>query len=233
METVKTVVDEKQKITDEQIGKIQKKTNEIVRRINEGTIFFDDVIAGMQDIIEGASKRLKLDLIPEKKWCEKDGVIYFKVISDGTTGEKWITRLEEKGFKLSDYAKELLLSRNFKSTTGIVYTIAVLKGNRFANDNRATKEIRSRAENRKFVTPNPEVACLIRYMFTDDEIKSMGLSWIVTFHKPIQDSDGGLGFLSTNNNNGGSWLNANYDHSDGGWCSGFGFAFEVSRRNVA
>lgn len=56
METGKTVVDEKQKITDEQIGKIQKKTNEIVRRINEGTISYDDALEVMQIIIiEGRS----------------------------------------------------------------------------------------------------------------------------------------------------------------------------------
>lgn len=40
-------------VTDDQIGKIQRKTNEIIRRLNLGTIFYDDVLNGMQSIIEG------------------------------------------------------------------------------------------------------------------------------------------------------------------------------------
>ena len=30
---------------------------------------------------------------PTRSWREEDGVIYFSVTSDGTTGEDWITRL--------------------------------------------------------------------------------------------------------------------------------------------
>src|SRR3989344_4861228 len=33
-------------------------------------------------------------------WREKDGVIYFSVTSDGTTGEDWITRLESQGLQV-------------------------------------------------------------------------------------------------------------------------------------
>lgn len=45
---------------------------------------------------------------PTRSWREEDGVIYFSVTSDGTTGEDWITRLESKGFRVDDYAKQVL-----------------------------------------------------------------------------------------------------------------------------
>lgn len=166
---------------------------------------------------------------PKKKWWEENGVIYFKVTSDGTTGKQWIARLEKQGFKLSDWAKRLLLSKYFKPTTGIVYTIAVLKGNLFMSDNCITKKIRSEAAKRKLVTPNPEIACLVREMFSDAEIKAMGLIWIVTFHKPIKDSDGDLLLLNTSRNGDGSWLNTFYGNSGGRWLDDSGFAFEVSQ----
>ena len=168
-------------------------------------------------------------IFPEKKWYEVDGMIYIKVISDGTTGEQWIVRLEKKGFKLSKWAKDLLLSKDFNPTTGIVYTIAVLKGSLFTDSNRVTKKIRSEAAKRKLVTPNPEVACLIREMFTDYEIEAMGISWIVTFHKPIKDSDGDLSLLYTFRYDDGSWLSTHYDNPGSSWHSGYGFAFEVSQ----
>lgn len=166
---------------------------------------------------------------PEKKWFEVDGMIYIKVISDGTTGAQWIERLEKKGFKLSKWAKDLLLSKDFNPTTGIVYTIAVLKGGLFTDSNRVAKKIRSEAAKRKLVTPNPEVACLIREMFSDDEIKVMGLQWIVTFHKPIKDSVGDLDLLYAGRRDDGSWLSTNFDGSDSGWRSSNGFAFELSQ----
>lgn len=53
MNTTENSVKDKTKLTDEQIGKIYKKTNEMIRRINDGTISYDGVIASMQDTIEG------------------------------------------------------------------------------------------------------------------------------------------------------------------------------------
>ncbi len=168
----------------------------------------------------------------EKKWWEENDVVYFKVTSDGTTGQVWINRLEKQGLKVSDWAKQLLLSKDFKPTAGIVYTIAVLKGKLFTNSDRITKKIRSEAAKRKLVTPNPEVACLIREMFTDDEINSMGLSWIVTFHKPIKDSGGGLSLLSALRSDGGGWLSTSYGSPVNGWFGGGGFTFEVSQASL-
>ena len=128
--------------------------------------------------------------VSKPKWTEKDGVIRFSVTSDGITGEEWISRLESKSFRVSDYAKSVLSSKGFKPTSGITYEIAVLKGEIFSDNDRITKNIRKEAKNRKLSDPNAEVACLAREKFSDKELEAMGLYWIVAMHEPIKDSDG-------------------------------------------
>jgi len=166
---------------------------------------------------------------PALRFREQDGVIYFTVTSDGTTGEEWIKRLEKKGFRVGDYAKQLLRSDDFKPTKGVATEIAVLKGMLFNDSDRVTKNIRNEADKRQLAKPNPEVACLIREMFTDKEIEAMGLVYIVTMHEPIKDSDGDLHVLSVHRRDNGQWLNTYYDDPGGQWGQAGGFAFVVSQ----
>ncbi len=243
MKTVKTVVDEKPKITDERIGKIQKKTNEIVRRINEGTISYEDSIDVMQKIIiEGKSanhldviyKRAsinKLDKIifPEQKWFELDNVIYIKVIFDGTTGEQWIKRLYNKPINISSGATELLLSEDFKVTTGFVCTIAILKGSMFDRDSRINRKIRKEAAKRKLITPTPELACLIGETLSNNELKTMGLDLLVVCHNPIKLSNGGSYLLCVARTPTLPRLCTDGGDPYDGWAKDCGFIFEVSR----
>ena len=166
---------------------------------------------------------------PVRTWTEKDGIIYFSVTSDGTTGEQWIARLESKGFRVSDYAKSVLRSKSFKPTSGITYEIAVLKGEIFSDNERITKNIRKEAKNRKLSAPKAEVACLIREKFSDKELEAMGLYWIVAMHEPIKDSDGDPELLHAFRYDVGSWLGARYGRPDRNWGRGCGFAFVVSQ----
>jgi len=163
------------------------------------------------------------------RWTEKDGVIRFSVTSDGTTGEEWISRLEGKSFRVGDYAKSVLRSRSFKPTSGITYEIAVLKGEFFSDSDRITKTIRKEAKNRKFSTPNAEVACLIREKLSDKELEAMGLYWIVTMHEPIKDSVGDPLLLGADRGGDGSWLGTYYGNPGGRWGRSGGFAFVVSQ----
>jgi len=164
-----------------------------------------------------------------RRWREQDGVIYFSVTSDGTTGEAWIARLEGKGFRIRDYAKSILRSDDFKPTKGITTEVAVLKGMLFADSERITKNIRAEADKRGWTKPNAEVACLIREMFTDKEIEAMGLWWIVAMHEPIDDSAGHPGLLGAGRRDDGRWLGASCDRPDGEWRQDSGFAFAVAQ----
>ena len=166
---------------------------------------------------------------PIRLWREEDGVIYFSVTSDSTTGEDWIKCLEGNGFRVGDYAKQMLRSPDFKPTSGVTTEVAVLKGMLFEDNNRITKKIRAEADKRKLSKPNAELACLIREKFTDKEIEAMGLIWIVAMHEPINDSDGDPHLLHANRDDGGRWLFAYNDGPGRRWNRGGGFAFAVSQ----
>ena len=181
---------------------------------------------------EGVDRFLRNELSvsePTRSWREKDGVIYFSVTSDGTEGEDWIKRLEGKGFRVGNYAKQMLRSPDFKPTNGLTTEVAVLKGMLFEDQSRTTKKIRAEADKRKLVVPNAELACLIREKFTDKEIEAMGLIWIVAMHEPIKDSDGLPGLLYVDRRDRGRWLSARCDSPGGRWCRDCGFAFAVSQ----
>lgn len=166
---------------------------------------------------------------PIRSWREEDDIIYFSVTSDGTTGEDWIKRLEGNGFRVGDYAKQVLRSPDFKPTNGVTTEVAVLKGMLFEDNNRITKKIRAEADKRKLSKPNAELACLIREKFTDKEIEAMGLIWIVAMHEPINDSGCDPLLLNAYRVDDGRWLYAYYGRPDSRWDRDGGFAFAVSQ----
>jgi len=164
-----------------------------------------------------------------KRWVEKDGVIYFTLVSNGKTGEEWINNFEGKGQSVGGYAKSVLQHKNFKPTkVGTVHHVAVLKGVLYSDEGRITKLIRADAKKRKMTELPAEVACLIRDNFTDKEIEEMGLDWIITFHEPIPDSDGGPGVLGSFRYVG-YGLDAYSAHPDLRWGRERGFAFAVAQ----
>ena len=182
--------------------------------------------------MDGAQRFLRGEIAvsePARHWREEDGVIYFEVTSNGMTGPAWIDWFERNGIRFTKWAKDVLLSQNFKPTSGVTYKVAVLKGTLFANSNRITKEIRVEAECRKLEKLPAEVACLIRKAFSDEALEAMGLYWIVVFHDPIKDSDGDPCLLSAYRGHEGHWLRASYDGPDDCWSSAYGFAFAVSQ----
>lgn len=166
---------------------------------------------------------------PTRSWREEDGVIYFSVTSDGTTGEGWITRLESRNLRVGDYAKRVLRHEGFKPTNGETTEVAVLKGMLFEDNDRITKKIRAVADKRKLGKPNAELACLIREKFTDREIEAMGLMWIIAMHEPIEDSGGDSDLLGACRRGGGRWLDACGGGPRYGWDRGDGFAFAASQ----
>ncbi len=167
-------------------------------------------------------------LVPS--WREGDGVIRFSVTSDGTSGEEWIARLENKGFRVSDYAKQVLRSPDFNpAKAGVTTEVVVLKGSLFKDDDQITKKIRVEADKRKLEKPNAEVGCLIREKFTDEEIEAMGLWYIVTMHEPINDSGRVPLVLFADRRGNGRWLDASYAWPGSRWARGGGFTFVVAQ----
>lgn len=182
--------------------------------------------------MEGVKRLLRDELSvsePTRSWREENGVIYFSVKSDGTTGPEWERWYDENGYNLSDEARFILNSPDFKATNGMTIEVAILKGILFEDNDRITKNIRAEADKRKLSKPNAEVICLIRKNFSDKEIEAMGLWWIIAMHEPINDSDGDPDLLIASRIVVGRWLLA-YDGRPGGrWSRDSGFAFAASQ----
>lgn len=183
-------------------------------------------LGGRDNVLRVLRNELTLSEVV-RSYREEDGIIRFSVTSDGTSGAGWIECLEHDGYNVGDYAKQLLLSPDFKPTKGITTEIVVMKGSLFPNNERITRNIRAEASKRKYVTPNPEVASLIRVMFTDKEIEDMGLWGVVTMHEPIKNSDGDPCLLYAYRDDRGRWLDAYYDDPGRRWYDDDGFAFAV------
>jgi hypothetical protein len=164
------------------------------------------------------------------KYYMEGDLFYIEAVSDGTTGEQWIVRLEWIGYRVSEYAKELLRSEDFVPTSGKTYRIAVLPGRLFSDYDRTTSNIREEAVRRGLETPNPEVACLLRVLLSNYDIEAMGLRKIAVMHERVEDSHGRQAFLGLDRDDDGGvgrWLAANLGMPCLRWHSGRGFAFVV------
>ena len=169
----------------------------------------------------------------QHKFSDKYDAILLTVTSNGMTGKQWFRRLRKKGYRVSDLAKSILYSADFKPTSGVTNQLVVLKGTFFERDrDRETKNIRAYADSRGWTKPNAEVACLIREMFTNKEIEAMGLWWIVVMHEPIKDSDGDPSLLDADrkDDEDGHGLDATWGELEHRWSRSHGFAFVVPQQ---
>ena len=54
---------------DQLIGQMYRRTNELMRRVNEGTLSFEPTMEALQDIIEGRHEPAKRPSKPEGRVC--------------------------------------------------------------------------------------------------------------------------------------------------------------------
>lgn len=218
------------KVTGDLYEKLDGKLFEIKRQIrqHDGYPFDPKALDNfLQKAIEGNFSTVHTEGV---KWFEKDGMIYFSVTLNGMSGKEWIKHFESKGIKIGDYARQILLKIK-PGKKGTASQIAVIKGESFSDDKRSTSKIWEEADKRNLSKPNAEVACLIRDMFTDEEIKRMGLHWIIAMHKP-KDLSNGFCWLGTYRGDDDSWMNTGYFVGPyGRWESKNGFAFVASQEN--
>lgn len=148
--------------------------------------------------------------------------------TDGATGEGWVTRLNRNGFRVGSNARELLLSQDFLSTTGVTNEVAVLKSGLFGQKVPLEENVVAEAVRLKLSRPGAETVCLLREEFTDEEIAVMGIHSIVPMHKPISDYRGDLRRFLLGGAGEGRWIDATYGGTGVNWEGAYGFAFVVS-----
>ncbi len=159
-------------------------------------------------------------------WFEENGLVYFTVTSDGTSGPKWVSRLEQRNCRIKDCAKRVLFSSSFDSTSGVTTKVVIFRGLFFGNNDRSFGKIKAFAVGCRFFAPQLEIACLIRQRFTDKEIEEMGF-WRIVVMRPVKDFNGDWRLLSINRSAGGNWLDTNFITPSLKLDRNLGFAFVV------
>ncbi len=190
--------------------------------------------AKLVTIPEGGEPKVVPMTGPAKYTVDADGNIHFTVVSNGKSGEEWITYFErDTEYRVSDYAKDILRRATEAPTNGVSYHIVVRPGSKIAGSDRVTKKIRAAADGKGWKKPHWEVGPLIRDMFTDKELEEMGLWYIVAMHEPIKDSDGDPDLLCSYRDDDGRWLSAHVGGPDGQWDARGGFAFVVPQESAS
>ena len=180
----------------------------------------------LRRILTNAKLRRELALLIVNKAKE----MWKSLTSTGVTGETWITHLEGKGFRVDDYAKQILRSEAFTSTTGTVYDLVVIKGEEFPTDAERTNEkVRAEAKRRGYLTPPAEVAPMLRESISDKEIEKMGLYALIVMHEPVAGADDDLYLLGVNRYGGGQWLLSYLGFPQRQWIRARGFVFLAPR----
>lgn len=152
------------------------------------------------------------------------------ITGTGLTGKQWITRLWERNYKVSKWAKEIILSPEFdkqRLKKGEEQTITFVKHSEVGNSP-TTEGIQLYAKAKGYGTPSPELALLIREQVSDEEMEAMGLWYIVSLHDPIKDSGGGPGVLLAYRGDDGRWVGTYWDDPDDRWNAVGASAFPVS-----
>ncbi len=185
---------------------------------------------------EEAERFLRGDLVAAEKWrmvfsekwqSNSDGV-HFPLVSDGTTGPEWIKRLENKGYSVDGYAKKLLKLPEFKPTNNMTAEIIVIRSEMFTGAERTTENIRAFAKANNYITPNPEVACLMRERFTDEEMRVMGCPTIAVMHDFVDDPHMSTKFLYLDSRNGHVKFGDAWFWPGSVWSDNTSFAFVAS-----
>lgn len=163
------------------------------------------------------------------RWTVESGEITFQVTSDGTTGPAWIERLHKRGFLTSEPSMNFLRSAHFVPTVDVTTTVRVMRGReeRSGKMHPVVERVPDKAVPWSLVAPEPEVACLIRVQFSDDDLKQMGFVRIVVVHNHRREFATGWPLLCVKRDPVGSWLVAAHGSITGTWPRETGFAFAV------
>jgi len=115
------------------------------------------------------------------KFLEKNHAVNLNLISDGTTGEQWIKRLENQGHILNLEVKGLLMSPQFIATKGERWEVVILKRTPEKALILKREEILAEAKTLHLVSVNLEISCLLREELTLDWLTHLNLQRIFVF----------------------------------------------------
>lgn len=153
-----------------------------------------------------------------------------KLTTLGLSGKDWITRLEKGKYNIGSYAKELILSREFKAARpkkGKELNIEFVKVADLGKSYATTAELKKYAQEKGWAVPTPEVALLIREAMSNKDIEELGVWYVAALHEPIVDLNGYPLVLYAIRDVDGRWVSADWDRPRHEWSTDGAFAFVV------
>ena len=130
--------------------------------------------------------RIVLDENGKSRWVASNGIIEIPLVSGGLTGEDLIRQGELQGVRIDDLAKSILRSEYFiPAVAGTKYEVRIplLK---FFGDNDYTRiSIATEAFCEDWSEPHPEVACLLRNVIKEEDLKVFGFDYVVVMHDSV------------------------------------------------
>ena len=169
-----------------------------------------------------------------KNYTEKGYRIYFEVNTLGLTAEEWEVRLESKGHKLSDRARDILSKPDYNEKhryePNQTLKVALIRGKEIKKDSeRLNKNLKAIAVKDFSETSvsglKGELALLIREKFSNKELEEMDLWYIAVLHEPIIDSAGDPRVLDSRLGGGESWVSTRFGNESDDWFDNGAFAF--------
>ncbi|KKU77499.1 MAG: hypothetical protein UY12_C0031G0007 [Parcubacteria group bacterium GW2011_GWA2_47_8b] len=190
-------------VTDDQYGQLQRRLDEVARRVDEGTLPFDSVMRALQSFIEGKFRFGDGD--------QKKAAPAFKpwrTLKLGTglqTADNFRQDLKKSGNKISDWANDILGRPAFKAASEetevdlYILTTAELTGEK---DGGTTAEVFAGAKRLGFEKCPAEVGPQLRIQYPDQPMNERLLIGM----EPITDSDGFLYVFCVERDGYGQWL---------------------------
>lgn len=211
LDTVKTMKTapavEDGKLTNEGLGALQRRLNEITRRINEGTLTYDYAMDGLQRTIEGriAGEPRQWDV--------------WKTLTLGTglkTADDFRTSLKADGHNIGDYANDILGKPAFTAseTKTEVELVLVTVAELGFKSGAKRSDIYAKAQELGLDLCPAEVGPQLRLQYKDQQKGE----WILVGMEPITDSDGDLLVVGVlRSDDGESWLDSDSGGPDLVW----------------
>lgn len=127
--------------------------------------------------------------IGEKKWFEKDGIIYLPVILHKDSGKKMAEWLLKQNVQLSLYERNLFLSLKMNPKRKKVLKVAIMRGTPWHGMRHLIVYMQNEARRHGLTLPNPLIPQLILEQYTKEDLYLMGFEYIIAMHDDIEEEN--------------------------------------------
>ena len=205
----------RKRVTDDQYGQLQRRMDEVARRVDEGTLPFDLTMRALQSFIEGKFRFADGD---QKKPSRFQPWRTIKLGTGLQTVDDFRKAIKKIGNRIGEYANDILGNPEFitTSTKEIKVDLVNVSVAELGFPNGATrKKIYAKAKELGLKLCPAEVGPQLRLQYRDQPMNE----WLYIGMEPITDSVGYLRAWYIECSGDGLWLKADYADPGSFWSA--------------